>query len=361
MGTGPLRGRGAQVKLKSAPTGDSRGARDSDVQLRRYQARDELEASQLKAALDCAADALLIADRSGRICAANTAAASLLDVEPLRLQCTYVQHYLAELDDGTGVLAAVADGPTAIGVALPDGRRGTARLKALADRNGVPTHVCIGLATDRGTGRDAALEAACRLVAEVAHDINNQLSAALNYVFILRRRLIADEQLAPHLEELQSTAWRAAALTAGLKRLGAKRTHEQEHVDLSEVLETLLPVLIRVAERCSIQLRLLPELPPIHAPRSHVEQLLLMITLSAVQRARGIGSVTIALEPRGRNVRVVWELAPAGDSRVVGLTSTTSQAGAGQGHSALRRALERCRARPGHSRSRIWIDLPAGV
>jgi C4-dicarboxylate-specific signal transduction histidine kinase len=272
-----------------------------------------------------------------------------------------VQNHLAALDSELSVLDQALEGPPVIDVSLADGRRARATLSALVDGRGQPTHACIVLDPARKPA-DAGIEAVGRLVAEVAHDINNQLSAALNYVFILRRRLRADAELAPHFEELQSSAWRAAALTSGLKMLGPRRGNDVEPLNLAEVLELLAPLLKHLAAGSQIEMRLNHDVPAVLLPRAHLEQLLVMLTQSAVGRVRTHGKIVIRTEARRRGfahgsakvARVIWDLRPV--QEVPGLLFGRQ---GGRAAASLRRSFKRCEGQPGHDTRRIWVDFAA--
>lgn len=352
------------MKLKSegqsTPTGD---ARETGIRRLRYHTPDsELDCAQLAGALDCSSQALIVVDGFGRICIANAAATRLLGADSDRLHQSYVQNHLAALDSEVSVLDQALEGRSAIDITLPDGRHASATLSPLLDGRGQPTHACIALVPARA-GADAGLEAVGRLVAEVAHDINNQLSAALNYVFILRRRLSADPELAPHFEELQSTAWRAATLTGGLKLLGPKRSSDAELLNVAAVIELLAPLLKQMASGTQIEFRLAHELPSVRVARAHLEQLVVMLTLSAVGRVRRRGKVIVRTETKRRSfadsaltVRIVWDL-----HRIQEAPGLSFGRNGGRAHGSLRRAIERCGARPGHDGRRVWIDLIAAA
>jgi nitrogen-specific signal transduction histidine kinase len=332
------------------------------MRLRRYYRPDtELDRAQLAGALDCSVQPLLIVDGFGRICVANAAAVQLLGVEIEHLHHTYVQNYLAALDSELSVLEQALEGPPTIDVSLPDGQHARATLSPLLDGRGQPTHACIALEAKRTPG-ETGIEAVGRLVAEVAHDINNQLSAALNYVFILRRRLRGDAELAPHFEELQATAWRAATLTSGLKLLGPRRSSDLELLNVAEVLDLLGPLLKHMATGARIELRPSHDVPTVQLSRAHLEQLLVMLTLSAAARARTHGKIVIKTEARRRSfaqgnariARVIWELHPV--QEVPGLVFGRYGA---RSPSLLRRAFRQCQGSPGHDARRIWVDLLA--
>ena len=94
------------------------------------------------------------------------------------------------------------------------------------------------------TADDAArLEAAIRLVDEVAHDLNNALLVVKGYSSVLRTSLSAPEQLAD-VDEIAKAADHAATLTRRLLELGHPPAPETTPSvgDLAHGTETILLV-----------------------------------------------------------------------------------------------------------------------
>ena len=332
---------------------------DTAVRLRPpYAQRADLEQLQLAPLLDCAHNALLIVDGYGRIRHANRVALRVLREDSGFIEDTYLQEHLSPLDSERQLLERQLNGRRSIDVALLDGRHARATFTALPARDSQSTLSCVALELSQERTAELALESVGRLAAELAHDLNNQLSAALNYVFILRRRLASDRSLAPHVEELQSSAWRAAALASGLKLLGRKRGNEPELLRIDELLESMEPLLLQAASGVKLELRLPRNVAEVRVPRAHAEQLLLIVTLSAAGRARPNSTIAITVEtpplclPSDAGcTRVTWQFRPertTGERRP--LSSVRTQ-------STLRRAVKRCGARLGHDASRIWVEF----
>jgi nitrogen-specific signal transduction histidine kinase len=337
-------------------------ARGGGIRLgRRCGSGVELEAPQLRAALGGSPQPVLIVDGFDRICFANEAAARLLSTGVERLQQTDVQRHLLAKDGSSalaeGALRQVDQEPRVVELTLRDGRLLRATLTPLCDRFGQATHVCIGLEPAQRPSAESAIEVLGRLTGELVHDINNQLSAALNYVFILQRRVGHEEPWASHLDGLQAAAWRAAALAGGLRIVGRKRSAEAESLRLGEIIEALEPLLQHVATGVRLELRLAPGLPEVRAPLAYLEQVVMMLALYALGRAP-IGS-TLRLEtetfsePGAEPVaRLVYELITD-----VAVAPSRPRVAMNHANGVLRRALKRCGARLRHDERRVWVEF----
>jgi len=311
-----------------------------------------------RSALETSPHAILLVDTVDRICFANAAAVRLLDT-PLEQLLGSDPHDVVIASDRTA-LGRVGCPPHQLDVQLPDGRRAMAHVRSLSDRCERPTHLCIEFAAQLSGGADSTLEAVGRLAGELAHDINNQLSAALNYVFVLQRRLGKAEGIATHLEELHGAAWHAATLADSLKLMARRRSAEAESLDLHDIVSTLAPLLRHLMNDTTLEFELDSAVHDLHAPRAYVEQMVVMLALSAVRRGTPGSTLTvrtsaIAPHPDGTtHMRLSFELDdPYGPSRSARLT----RAAARSTHGGLRRAIKHCRARLGHDATRIWVDL----
>jgi signal transduction histidine kinase len=311
-----------------------------------------------RSALETSPHAILIVDAGDRICFANASAVRLLDT-PLERILDCDPHDLLVTSDRTA-LGHVGCPPHQLDVQLPDGRGATAHVRSLSDRCERPTHLCIEFAIQRGGGADSTLEAVGRLAGELAHDINNQLSAALNYVFVLQRRLGKTDGLASHLDELHGAAWHAATLADSLKLMARRRSTETESLDLHDIVSTLAPLLRHLMSDARIEFQLDCAVHHLHAPRAYIEQMVVMLALSAIRRGTPGSTLTVRTSaitphPDGTiHMRLSFELDdPYGLSR----RARPVRAAARSTHGGLRRAIKHCRARLGHDATRIWVDL----
>jgi C4-dicarboxylate-specific signal transduction histidine kinase len=343
--------------------------RDAAIRLRlAAPAGEPVEDSQFQAALESSRHPTLIVDDDDRICFANAAAAQLLQQSSERLVRSRAQeHLIAECPDHFGdeqparlrTPPRISDHPPIFDVRLPDGRPVRAFQQTLFDRWKRRTHVCIELEERSASSPESTLCAVGRLAGELAHDINNQLSAALNYVFVLQRRLGRSDALASHLDELHGAAWQAAALADGLKLIGRRRSLEVEWLRLDEVLSTLAPLLRHLASDARIELRTERGLPRIRAPLAYIEQLIIMLVLSSLRRGSPGSTLTlrtgtVRTPADAIELRLSCELTDPYGLSAHALSARSSMKST---HGGLRRAIRHCRARLGHDKTRIWIDL----
>jgi hypothetical protein len=354
--------------------------RDTGLRLRRYSSGRELDRGMLIEALRSSPQALLIVDAFDRICFASEAAVALLgkSSEALR-QSLLRDHVVMPARDGQiepTVVARSALGPCTLPLALADGREVLARMNVLRDHWGDPAHACLVLeaVTHAGAGV-AALDSLGRLAGELAHDVNNQLSAALNYVFILRRRLSAVEPIGTHLAELEAAVWRASGLASTLRVVGRKRNAERECLNLGDAVRGLEPLLRHLARGVHVEIDCGAEPQPVHAPLAYVEQVIVIVALLLLARAPtdsvlkvstrriqaegGAASDDTTPVPTAPAVhggtswaRVALEL--VGDRAPAPARSNSNGHST---HGGLRRALKRCGARMGHDARAVWVDF----
>lgn len=142
------------------------------------------------------------------------------------------------------------------------------------------------------------LSTAGELVATIAHEINQPLGAIANYTggATLRfRQLFADNPaLSDVLETIQKLATRASDVVAGMRDLVRKRDFEREPVNLSALLQKLLPLIHGELERTNIRfsLRIEKDLPSLSGQSVYLQQLMLNLLMNAIEAlssARSIG------------------------------------------------------------------------
>jgi nitrogen-specific signal transduction histidine kinase/CheY-like chemotaxis protein len=141
------------------------------------------------------------------------------------------------------------------------------------------------------------LEALGLLASGIAHDFNNILAAVRGNAGLARDALSGptpDVAAArDDLVEVERAVERASALVRQLLAFGRRQARAPEPLDLNRLVRdaaTLLRVL--VGEEVRLTLRLDPEVPPVHADRSQVEQVLMNLVLNgrdAIAEARAAG------------------------------------------------------------------------
>ena len=138
------------------------------------------------------------------------------------------------------------------------------------------------------------MEAVGRLAAGVAHDFNNILTVILGNTSMQLRNPHLDEKLSTSLHQVARAAERATALTRQLLAYSRKQMIQRRPVALNEVVEQTVTMLRRIiGEHIAIDLQLAPELPPIFADPSNVDQVIMNLALNARDAMSDGGKLTL--------------------------------------------------------------------
>ena len=145
------------------------------------------------------------------------------------------------------------------------------------------------------------MEAVGRLAGGVAHDFNNVLSVILSYANLLLDSIRPGDPLRDDLEEIETAAQRAAALTRQLLTFSRQQVLQPRVIDLRDVLVAMKGMLSRLlGEDVSLQL---PEADGAHrvlADPSQIEQVVMNLVVNARDAMPEGGTLTIELA----NIRV---------------------------------------------------------
>jgi len=150
------------------------------------------------------------------------------------------------------------------------------------------------LALERQLRQAQKMEAVGRLAAGVAHDFNNILTVIHGHATMLGLRLGAEGPHARSVEEIRVSAERAAELVRQLLTFSRKRAMHFRNVALDEVVSSLAGMLRQLAgEHITLKTECVAGLPPIHADRGMMEQILVNLTLNARDAISKQGQVDI--------------------------------------------------------------------
>jgi PAS domain S-box-containing protein len=138
------------------------------------------------------------------------------------------------------------------------------------------------------------LEGLGQLAGGVAHDFNNLLAGIMNYAGLVsaslqdemtHRGLSEDEAfvtLLQDVDEITKVAKRAAAVIRQLLIFSRREVMQLEVVDLNSVVADMEKLLRRtIGEDVDLRTVLAPDLPPIKADRSQIEQVILNLAVNA--------------------------------------------------------------------------------
>ena len=138
------------------------------------------------------------------------------------------------------------------------------------------------------------MEAVGHLAGGVAHDFNNSLMAIRGYSELMLRRLEDGDPLRRDAESIQKAAEGATALTRQLLAFSRKQVLQPRLVNLSAVVATAVEMLRSLAgEHIELHTTLAPELAPVKADPTQLEQVLVNLVLNARDAMPDGGTLTI--------------------------------------------------------------------
>ena len=138
------------------------------------------------------------------------------------------------------------------------------------------------------------MEAVGRLAGGVAHDFNNLLTVINGRCDLLASLVEEGSQLTHEIEEIRQAGERAAALTRQLLILSRRQVGSAESLNLNKTIGAVESLLRRsIGAQIELVTRLDPDLPPISADESQIEQVLLNLSLNARDAMPEGGRLTI--------------------------------------------------------------------
>ena len=145
------------------------------------------------------------------------------------------------------------------------------------------------------------MEAIGRLAGGVAHDFNNLLMAIHGYAEMLIQSLEEGDERRSDAEEIVKAADRAAGLTRQLLAFSSRQVITQQAVALDQLVQNMKNMLQRViGPEIQMLTEIWPDLTPVLADTTQVEQILVNLVINARDAMPGGGKITIVL----RNVEL---------------------------------------------------------
>jgi PAS domain S-box-containing protein len=148
------------------------------------------------------------------------------------------------------------------------------------------------------------LDSLGHLAGGVAHDFNNLLAVILGYCDVVAESFAPDDPGKADLEGIRKAAQRGASLTRQLLIFSRLEPSRPETIDLNHIIRETGELLERtLGADIRVVLDLAPDLRPVHADRSKMEQVLLNLIMNA--RAAMPSGGVLQLQTRDDNDRVV--------------------------------------------------------
>ncbi len=232
-------------------------------------------------------------------------------------------------------------------------------------------------ARDLQLARGEQLAALGTLSAGVAHEINNPLayvSANLNHLEEIWEKGEDPGEVEEVLADCRDGLERVHAITVGLVRLGQRGEARFAAVDVSEVVRSILPMLRQEALPRARIVERLEAVPPVHGNAHLLGQVVLNLTLNAIQSieagAPERNHVELTTRSRGDRVELTVEdtgcgIPPDVVSRIFEPFFTTKERGRGTGlglavtRQILTRHRGEIRVSSGSQGTRFTVSLPA--
>jgi two-component system, cell cycle sensor histidine kinase and response regulator CckA len=136
------------------------------------------------------------------------------------------------------------------------------------------------------------MDAIGQLAGGVAHDFNNIMTAIGGYSRLLLES--AGEAQRADIEEIVKAADRAASLTRQLLAFSSRQVLETTLLDVNHLVSDLTAMLQRIiGEDLELTTSLAPNLPPVRADRSRLEQVLVNLVVNARDATSGGGVIRV--------------------------------------------------------------------
>jgi signal transduction histidine kinase len=138
------------------------------------------------------------------------------------------------------------------------------------------------------------MEAVGHLAGGVAHDFNNILTAIIGYANLLRKKVLADEQLTFFADQILSASNRAAGLTRSLLAFSRKQVIKPKPADLNTIVQGIDKIAKRlIGEDIEFRTVLLNRSLTVMADSGQMEQALLNLCTNARDAMPHGGKLTI--------------------------------------------------------------------
>jgi PAS domain S-box-containing protein len=138
------------------------------------------------------------------------------------------------------------------------------------------------------------MEALGRLAGGIAHDFNNLLTVIHLSTRLLQRQLRTEDPLWEHVHRIQETGDRAAKLTKQLLSFSRREVIEPQMLNLSQVVSDLSRMLQRIiGEDITMELKLADDLWPLKVDPSQTDQVLMNLVVNARDAMPEGGTLTI--------------------------------------------------------------------
>ena len=183
------------------------------------------------------------------------------------------------------------------------------------------------------------IEAIGRLAGGVAHDFNNVLTVVIGRCQLMLSRYRPGDPAYDDLDQIESTAQRAASLTRQLLAFSRNQTSARQPLDLNATVTSVSDMLARlIGENIELAVALDPKLDLVMADPGQIEQIIVNFAVNARDAMPNGGRLSIAT----RNVMLTAAFVAAHPTATVGphVLLEVCDTGVGMDEATLQRAFE---------------------
>ena len=183
------------------------------------------------------------------------------------------------------------------------------------------------------------MEAVGTLAGGIAHDFNNALTGIIGFADLLRLSLGKEPKLQGDVDEILKCAERASTLTRQLLAFARRQVIEPVVLELNTVVRDISRLMKKVSgEQVEVRTRLTEGIPPVFADRGQLEQVLLNLCLNSRDAMPGGGELLVSTDA------VVWEGERVEDQAVMSagkyVLLAVADSGTGMDDATRKRAFE---------------------
>lgn len=178
----------------------------------------------------------------------------------------------------------------------------------------IARQISLFLTREEGAARRAALEEQLRhvdrlatighLAAGVAHEINEPLSSVLGFAQLALKAPEVPQQVVDDLREIVASSLRAREIVKKLLLFARQSPPKKARIHLNEIVEDALFLLEAGSETQGVHLmrRLAADLPTVEADPIQIRQVLVNLTVNAMQAVAAEGTVTVETRIEAQDV-----------------------------------------------------------
>lgn len=213
-----------------------------------------------------------------------------------------------------------------------------------------------------------------RLSAGIAHEINNPLTTIMTSSMMLQEELDPGNEMYEELQIISNEAQRCRKIVQSLLDFARQTKPMQKLQDINAIIQESIYLTKKQAEFSDIVIKaeLAEELPRIYVDKEQIQQLLINLTLNAVESTGAGGTITISTEYAADTEEVRIHVADTGRGiakedieKIFDPFFTTREYGTGLGLSIVHSIVERhagsikVDSKPGRG-TRFTVALPVG-